>query len=260
MYQVDINLLNDRPEYSQDTAVQPQVESGDRTPMLLGAAFGGVLVGLVLIAFGAISLWNQRLASQEQKLDDQLEALAPQLAEVDNLKAEEKRLKTETQALATIFNQIKPWSATLKDLGERVPPQLQLTKIEQTTDQPDAKSNSKSKKKRSTKKRSKSKSAVTPLKAPSNLKISGNALQFDGVNDFVLTLRKSPFLKGDQTQLLSSERQEDQASGEDLVQLELKTQIDDVPTSELLPILNAKGARGLALRIETLRKKGALTK
>ena len=254
MFSIDINLLNDRPEYSQVTASQPSAGgSENNTPIFLGAAFGGGLLGLVLIAFGAMSLLNQQFASQEQDLDDQLAALAPQLAEVDNLQAQEKRLKSETQALGTIFNQIKPWSALLRDLSERVPPELQLTKIEQTTGSTRTSSRKNDKKNRS---QASGGGTVSPLKAPSDLKISGNSLQFDGVNDFVLTLRKSPFLNGDRTQLLSSTRETNKDSDQELVELELKTQINDVPASELLPILNAKGARGLAIRLEDLRKQG----
>jgi type IV pilus assembly protein PilN len=254
MYSIDINLLNDRPEYSQVSIPQPGRDSEDKTPMLLGAAFGGGLLGLVLIAFGAISLLNQQFVSREQDLDEQLEALTPQLAEVDNLQAQEQRLKAETQALATIFNQIKPWSALLRDLGERVPPDLQLTKIEQTaTPISEADTKQKGKSKAAT-------ATVAPLKAPSDLKIFGSSLQFDGVNDFVLTLRKSPFLNGNETQLISSKREVDKESEEQLVTLELKTQINDVPAAELLPILNAKGARGLAIRLEDLRKKGVSLK
>lgn len=256
MYSIDINLLNDRPEYSQVSLPQPGRDSADKTPILLGAAFGGGLLGLVLIAFGAINLLNQQFVSREQDLDNQLEALTPQLAEVDNLQAQEQRLKAETQALATIFNQIKPWSALLRDLGERVPPDLQLTKIEQSAtpvSEADPKQKGKSKSKTAT-------ATVAPLKAPSDLKIFGSSLQFDGVNDFVLTLRKSPFLNGNETQLISSKREVDKESEEQLVTLELKTQINDVPAAELLPILNAKGARGLAIRLEDLRRKGVSLK
>jgi type IV pilus assembly protein PilN len=78
------------------------------------------------------------------------------------------------------------------------------------------------------------------------------------VNDFELTLRKSPFLKADQTKLTSSERKVDSQSQTDLINYQLQTQINNVPASELLQILNAKGATGLVTRIESLKKQGVM--
>jgi type IV pilus assembly protein PilN len=255
MYPIDVNFLNDRPEYNSGTVTKgtysAPVESN--TPLVLGGAFAGGLVGLVLLAWGGLTLWNQQLASKEQNLDSQLASLAPKLQEVDGLVKQEKEVQAETQALAKVFNQIKPWSATLQDLRDRVPRGLQITLIEQVVPSPAPNASpSPSPSPNAT-------SSPAPAPPPAlDMKIGGNALSFSDVNDFELTLRKSPFLKADKTQLKTSERKVDDASKTDLINYEMQTQINDVPASELLQILNAKGATGLVTRIESLKKQGVM--
>ncbi|MGB7413816.1 MAG: PilN domain-containing protein [Thermosynechococcaceae cyanobacterium] len=253
MYSIDINLLNDRPEYSQDVTTGRSSGSGDsKVPLLLGFAVAGGSLGLVMVSFGILSFLNQQMVGKEQSLDAQLAQLAPQVSEVEALQAQEKVVRDETAALATIFNQIKPWSAMLQDLSDRVPPTLQLTKIEQ---------------------------AAAPVAAPpengaapqnppvaaappvtSGLKLTGNAVSFDNVNDFVLTLRKSPFLISDKTQLTTSEREttSNNAQGISLVKHEVTTEINAVPASDLMQALSTTGAQGLVARINLLKQKGVI--
>lgn len=257
MYPIDINFLNDRPEYSSATVTKgTYVGGGDsKTPLILGGAVAGGLLGLVLLAFGGLTLWNQQLAAKEQELDSQLSRLAPQLAEIDKLVAQETAVQAETSALAKIFNQIKPWSATLQDLRDRVPPALQITKIEQVISAPPAPASPAP----SPSPNAGSSPAPAPAAPPvQELKLGGNSLSFSDVNDFELTLRKSPFLKADKTQLISSERKTDGQSKVELVDYQLRTEINDVPASELLQVLNAKGATGLVTRIESLKTQGVM--
>lgn len=248
MYSIDINLLNDRPEYGQQVVSSANYDSDDKTPLFIGLGVGGAAIGLVLVGFGVMSFLNQQLVAEEENLDSELAQLAPKLAEVDDLKLQERQVKEETKALATIFNQIKPWSATLQDIRDRVPPTLQVTKIQQkaaTPPAPAGQQNAQAK-------------PVAALSAPTQLTITGNAISFNDVNDFVLTLRKSPFLTVAQTQLKSSERKTNDKTNVSLVQHQLETTINDVPASELLQILNAKGAPGLAARIGALKQKGVM--
>ncbi|WP_404784634.1 PilN domain-containing protein [Altericista sp. CCNU0014] len=255
MYQIDINLLNDRPELGTGTVIQGTFAGGgeSKMPLFLGGALAGGLVGLVLLLLGGITLFNQQLASREQALQSDLDKLAPGLSKVDELQAKEKVILAETAALATIFNQIKPWSATLQDLRDRVPPTLRITKIEQTATAAPAPSPSPS---------PAAGGAAAPPAAPppsSNLKVNGNTLNFSDINDFELTLRKSPFMKPDKTQLVMSQREAANAqTGVSLVQYELRTELSDVPASELLQVLNAKGASGLVSRIEVLKRQGVM--
>jgi type IV pilus assembly protein PilN len=266
MYPININLLNDRPGYSAGPVSSKGTLSGaDNTPLIWGGAFAGGLLALTLLAFGGVSLWSQQLVSQEQKLDADLTALAPGLSKVSELKAQEQVIQSETAALAKVFNQIKPWSATLQDLRDRVPATLQITKIEQTavaaTPPPSnsTQANSLSNKAlESSADKAKSDAAAAPPPPAGELKISGNTLNYSDVNDFELTLRKSAFLKPDQTKLMSSQRENNAQTGTSLIKYEMQTQLSDVPASEVLQVLNAKGATGLVSRIETLKRQGAM--
>ena len=249
MYSIDINLLNDRPEYGQQVVAASSYNSDDKTPLFLGLGVGGAALGLVLIGFGVMTFMNQQLLAEDENLDEELAQLAPQLAEVEDLKNQELQVKSETKALATVFNQIKPWSATLQDIRDRVPPTLQVTKIQQQAAAPPAPKQTG---------KPQATTAVAPLAAPTKLTITGNAISFNDVNDFVLTLRKSPFLTIAETQLMSSERKTNNKTQVSLVEHTLETTINDVPASELLQVLNAKGASGLAARIGVLKQKGVM--
>jgi type IV pilus assembly protein PilN len=265
MYPININLLNDRPGYSAGPVSSKGTLSGaDNTPLIWGGAFAGGLLALTLLAFGGFSLLSQQLVSQEQKLDADLTALAPGLSKVSELKAQEQVIQSETAALGKVFNQIKPWSATLQDLRDRVPATLQITKIEQTAaaappPSSSAQTNSLSNKAlESSADKAKSDAAAAPPPPAGELKISGNTLNYSDVNDFELTLRKSAFLKPDQTKLTSSQRENNAQTGINLIKYEMQTQLSDVPASEILQVLNAKGATGLVSRIETLKRQGAM--
>ncbi len=256
MYSIDINLLNDRPEYSQEVVSSRGAGSGDsKVPLFLGIAAAGSALGLVLVSFGLLSFLNQRQLAKEKSLDAKLTALAPQVKEVEALQAEQKVTEDETVALATIFNQIKPWSSMLQDLSDRVPPTLQITKIEQKVgaaaapagNQPNNGANA-------------DPNAPPPPPPVNGLKLTGNAISFGDVNDFVLTLRKSPFLEDGKTKLSTSERDQNSnnAEGVELVKHEVETEINTVPASELLQALNTTGASGLVSRINLLKQKGVI--
>ncbi len=267
MYQININLLNDRPGYNSGTVnAKGTLTGADNTPLIWGGAFAGGLMVLTLLALGGVSLLSQQLVSQEQKLDANLRELAPGLSKVSELQAQEQVIQSETAALAKVFNQIKPWSATLQDLRDRVPATLQITKIEQTAAAApppasgSAQTNSLSNKALESSADKAKGEAAAPVAPPpaGELKISGNTLNYSDVNDFELTLRKSAFLKPDQTQLTSSQRENNAQTGINLIKYEMRTQLNDVPASEVLQVLNAKGATGLVSRIETLKRQGAM--
>ncbi len=254
MNQIDINLLNDRPEYSTGSSSTPasSVGSESKAPLILGGVLAGGLIGLVLLLLGGLTVYNQNLASKNEELDSSLNKLAPELAKLEELKSKESVILAETAALAKVFNQIKPWSATLQDLRDRVPPTLQITSIEQTAGAAPAPSPTPSP-------APGAQASPAPAPPPSNdLKITGNALTFSDINDFELILRKSPFLKPEESKLVLSQRETDSQSKASLIKYEMKTQQNDVPASELLQVLNAKGATGLVARIETLKRQGVM--
>jgi type IV pilus assembly protein PilN len=258
MNQININLLNDRPEYSTGTSAQISANPEDKTPLILGGVLAGGLLGLVLLLLGGLTLYNQQLTSKNEQLESDLNKLAPELTKVEQLQAKEKVILAETEALAKVFNQIKPWSATLQDLRDRVPPTLQITSIEQAVAAAPAPSSSPQPSPSPTPP-PKDGSAAPAAPAPSNdLKLAGNALTFSDINDFELILRKSPFLKPEATKLVSSQREASAQTNVSLVKYEMNTQQNDVPASELLQVLNAKGATGLVARIQALKQQGVM--
>ncbi len=248
MYAIEINLLRGRPGYGEASLESPGASTSN-VPLFIGIGVGAGLVALVIAAFGVITFANQGLAQRQQELENELAKLVPNLKKVDQLKAEEQQIQAETKALATIFNQIKPWAALLQDFRDRTPPTLQITKLEQIAPKPPA---------AKTTGKDKDAKAPPPPPASSTIKISGSALTFGAINDFVLALRKSPFLKAEEVKLTTSDRVRDAQSQTTLVKFEITTKLNDVPATNLLEELKRKGATGLATRIETLKQKGVL--
>lgn len=257
MYSIDVNLLRDRQEFAQDLGGRRGIPGGSSSnlPLILGASAAAAAVGLVLAGSALMAFRNGQLTAEEQQLEDQLTKIAPQLSQLNQLKAEEQRVNAETQALATIFNQIKPWSSTLQDVGNRVPSTLQITKIEQATAPPPA---------APTPAASPSPGASPPPTAPAPppvttdvLTFSGKSRSFGDVNDFVLTLQQSPFLNNESTKLIQAQRVTSE-KGASLVDYKITTALSGVPASELLQELRRNGATGLVSRIDFLKQKGVI--
>jgi type IV pilus assembly protein PilN len=113
------------------------------------------------------------------------------------------------------------------------------------------------------------------------LEITGQADNFDRVNDFLVVLQKSNFFNAEQTTIVSSERLPEgtitpatnpgpqsegggsQSMG-DLPKLpakvgfKIQTELANVSTDELLRELERKGAVGLVSRIDALKQKGVI--
>lgn len=281
MYSLDINFLKDRPEYRPQVGTDAPKRTrqvGATTPLIVG-----VLVGLLLPA-AVGGLWfflqqqNAALTTEISGLDEEIKRQQIEQQKITNLNKQIGEVNAQTTALATVFNQIKPWSAMLQDIRERIPPGVQITNIQQTqvadTNQPTPSPSPAA-----------SPSPNTPPPAPkqvTQLEISGTARSFDDVNYFLLTLQRSPFFQNDQTQLISAELvrnsnrldvkvpQNRNQSGATVtyelpkvVQYKISTSLNDIPASELLQELNRKGAVGLVTRIRTLQQiqdKGATQK
>ncbi len=266
MYSLDINFLNDRPDYkpSERKAATSPGRSGaskDQTPIIMGAA---AALGVNALVGGAWLVFNQRNA----QLQNELNALEAQLGEKTNLVAELDRIYAEAQqtnedanALATVFNEIKPWSALTQELAELM--QIAGVKINsiQQTEPPTATA------------AAQVEGEATPTRATAKLEITGIANSFTQLNDFVLLLNQSPFFDGGQTQLLSARLKDnptqlvvDNSQGGNLnlpslqpvVEYRIETNLSAATASELLPQLKNKGAVGLVNRIQILQQKGVI--
>lgn len=282
MYSLDINFLNDRPELGSDkkrASTQGRQRSrpanpGDKRPLFLGAALGLAALALSGGLFLYLSTQNAALESEQQDLDGKLGDLAAKEKEAADVEAQIKAIKTESTALAGVFNSIKPWSALMQDVRARIPASVQILSIKPApastappSGQPAAKP---------------AVGAVEGAPPAGNVLISGVATGFNDVNDFLLVLQKSSFLKSEETKLVKAELQTEDRKLEPIrldnvpgsegatqaelpripkqVVFSIQAALTDVPASELLRELDRKGAVGLVTRIEALQQKGVIQK
>lgn len=272
MYSLDINFLNDRPEIRpQVQGNKPKQKPAAMTPLILGVALGLLLPGVVGGLWFFVQQQTAKLETRQAELDSQLASLQIQQDKIKQLNDEIAKVQGETNDLASVFNQIKPWSAMLQDIRERIPRGVQIQTIEQTEDTasaaaspaPDAQAPN-----------AQATSAPSPTM---KLAISGSARSFDEVNYFLLALQRSPFFKSDETQLVKAELVQNPNKVEvtvpqnktqsdatvtytlpKTVDYKIQTSLSDIPASELLRELDRKGAVGLVTRIRTLQEKGVI--
>lgn len=267
MYSLDINFLNDRPEFKPDAAKRggrrtSRFVSDDRRPLYWGIAAGVFFPVVMLALWGILQTRIAALQEEQAELDNQLGNLEAQKKELESVNAQIKQTTDETQALASVFNQIKPWSATTQDLRDRLPSGVQVTSIKQVVPQANTTS------------QPATAAAAQPVSGV--VQIAGLANSFNDVNDFMLTLQQSNFLQNDRTRLLSAKLGTTRTlqnldlpgsgsgnSGDSpklpaKVEFSIETALNDVPASELIRELDRKGAVGLVTRIEALKDKGVI--
>lgn len=294
MYSLDINFLNDRPDYKPVAAKSSaKKSSGGATDQL-------PLIGALLFAFGVnaavMGAWwwatnqNTNLATEQATLDQELATLNTQANTIKAINAETDKVTAEYKALAGVFDQIKPWSAMLQDLSARTPAGLQIAKIEQIDPSPSAVAAAPpppAATPAASPGASPSPASPTPAAAPApaaaptpvvpqqaaKVQISGIASTFAQVNDFMLLVQRSPFFLNTDTKLVAATlknnptqlqlRNQNAAAAElpklrPVVEYKIETTLSPTGASELLPELRSKQADGLAIRIETLQEKGVL--
>ncbi|MEG4842220.1 PilN domain-containing protein [Microcoleus sp. B9-D4] len=288
MYSLDINFLNDRPDYKPVATKSPAKKSSG------GAKDQLPIYGAVLFAFGinaaVIGAWwlatkeNTDLAAQQATIDTELATLNTQASTIKAINAETDQVTAEYKALAGVFDQIKPWSAMLQDLSARTPAGVQIGKIEQIDPSPSpvaAAPPPPAPTPAASPGASPSPASPAPAAAPvpvvpqqaSKVQISGIASTFAQVNDFMLLVQRSPFFLNTDTKLIAATlknnpaqlqvRNQNAAPTElpklrPVVEYKIETTLSPTGASELLPELRSKQADGLAIRIETLQEKGVL--
>lgn len=273
MYSLDINFLNDR---------KIVVDTGGRKPapvpvnqrMLM---YAGVAVGLILpAAVAGFWLFQQsettNLGTKLDNLKAQNATANAKLQQVAAIQKEADAINQETSGLATVFDQLKPWSALLQDVRDRLPAGVQLTCIAQVPATTTSITSCQGLQPSST-----ASTSGTPLSpgAPNTdiIVISGRTYSFDSINNFLLTLQNSTFFNRDSTQLITAElkdfptqvEQPDSANSagapakfKKAVEFTVQTNLSQIPASKSLPELERKGALGLVTRIEHLQQKGVL--
>ncbi|MGY6531020.1 MAG: PilN domain-containing protein [Cyanobacterium sp.] len=256
MHNIDINFLKER---NQDAITQVGKTAGfkkettmaERIPVLIGS---GVAVALIAAVGGASLLLNNQKTSTEasiSQLESEIQRLQGQNAEINQIQQQIDNINGQVGILVSVFDEIKPWSAMLREIAFLTPPNVQIQSITQSGNR--------------------------------ELTIAGVADSYDDVNDLMLTLKASNLLNRNETRLTSTSLTDnpsnvapsraalEAAEGEEVptnenliislgqvVSFNITTEINDVPSTELVNLLDNRGAIGLVSRIEALRQLGAL--
>lgn len=256
MYSLDVNFLKDRGAQSQESAARTRrAASGpaDWRPAILGAVVGALFP---LLALGGLLFANreaQRLQADKAEVDQQLAALQAEIAALEQLNLETQAVEADTAALVSVFDQIKPWSAILQDVSNRVPTTVRLQSLQREAGAEEAEGDV--------------------------LLLSGNAESYEDVNDFVLTLGDSLFIDAEKVTLQEATLADDptrvevNTSGENAPEVRVEpAQVvnytisapfdqwtyqgeEGDPTLEALANL---GAEGLVARIQELKEQGVI--
>lgn len=291
MYSLDINFLNDRPEYRKDRPT-PVGRAQPRSPQNQVPLVGALLFALGINAIVMGTWWwktneNSGLVKEQTRLDEEVAKLNTQANVIKAINAETDKVTAEYKALAGVFDQIKPWSAMLQDLSARTPAGVQIAKIEQIDPSPSpvaaappppppAASPAASPGASPSPAATPPPAVLPPVAPPQAAKvvISGIASTFDQVNDFMLLVQRSPFFLNTDTKLIAATLKNNPAQVQvrnqstagvteipklrPVVEYKIETSLSPTVASELLPELRSKQADGLAIRIETLQEKGVL--
>ncbi len=269
MYSLDINFVKDRPEYKLDKGKQSskrRLPVSNFTQLYLGLATGLLLPAVVGAGWLFLQNQNSQLEQNIAKLDENLSRLGIQQQEIKKIQEETNQIKAETQALATVFNQIRPWSAILQDIRDRTPVAVQIESIKQTA----AAAPPQGQPAPNASPPPQGQPAANPV---GGIEVSGVARSFNDVNDFLLTLQQSPFFKPTDTKIVTAELIDNPIQAAvpvaqstkavpiklpQVVRYTIQSSLSDAQASELLRELERKGALGLVTRIRTLQKRGII--
>jgi type IV pilus assembly protein PilN len=257
VYSLDINFLKDRapsPNPSGGTKIKTPVSPGDLTPLYIGGAVAAFSLAIAGTGWWILQGQNEQLQQNIAQLEQENQKLEAEIGNINKIRQEITQVKSETQALVTVFDQIRPWSAILQDVRERIPSSVQLESIKHMA--------------------ASAPGASTPPPAgqaqPSSaggIEVGGFARSFADVNDFLVTLQQSRFLKAKDVRITNAELTEAPAppggipQGAKLpkvVKYTIQSSLSDVPASELMRELEQKGTVGLVARIRSLQQTGAL--
>jgi len=270
MYSLDINFLKDRPENKQNKGTRisrSRLPAGNWNSIYVGLAAGVLLPAIVGVWWLFLQNKNAQLQSKNAEIDAQLNSLGIQEQQLQKIQSETNKIKAENQALATVFNQIHPWSATLQDLRDRIPAAVQIQNIKQT-----ALSTPQQSQPAPNSAPSAAQKGQSAANSAGGIEISGMASSFSDANDFLLTLQQSSFFKPADTKIVTAELIDSPISAAgvsksptalpvkppQVVRYTIQSNLSDVPASKLIQELEYKGTFGLVNRIRTLQKIGVI--
>ncbi|MTJ48668.1 PilN domain-containing protein [Dolichospermum sp. UHCC 0259] len=263
MYSLDINFLKDRPEYQKQSATKVQkqpIQLGNLIPVYIGVGVGLVFPALVFIGLSILEGKTTEVNQEIAKLEEEGKSLDSRIANINKIKAETAGIYVQTKALVTVFDQIRPWSAMLQDLRDRIPSKVQIETINQIAPSPPGKDAV----------------AATTTNTAGFLEISGFAISYPLVNDFALSLGQSKFFNKEETRIITAELMDapaitgfsppkaDTSTSNvkikpiQVVKYTIKTGLSSVPASDLIQELEKKGTVGLVDRLRNIKKVGVI--
>ncbi|MEH1909167.1 PilN domain-containing protein [Nostoc sp.] len=258
MYSLDVNFLKDRPAYQGNTEKKRgkalKFPAGNLIPVYVGVGLGIGLPVLLGISWWFLQGKIVELQGTAAQLDQESKRLDTEIGNITKIKTETIAIKGETQALVSVFDQIRPWSAMLQDLRDRTPAAVQIETIKQIPPV-----------------------AVVAGQPPNNpaggLEITGMARTFNDVNDFLLSLQQSLFLKPTESRIVTATLVDaplTPGAGQpttgviikppQVVKYTIQSTMSDVPASSLIQELEKKGTVGLVTRIRSMQQTGVIPK
>ncbi|AKG22433.1 PilN domain-containing protein [Calothrix sp. 336/3] len=253
MYSLDINFLKDRPTHQDksEKKVRAKLPAGSMLPLYIGVAVGLSLPVLFGAGWFILQAKNSELEQIVVQLEQENQKLDTQLSSINKIKDEVNAVKAETQSLVAVFDQIRPWSAMLQDLRDRIPATVQIENIKQTL--PSAPE------------------AGKPEPNPAGgVELIGYARSFNDVNDFLLILQQSNLLNGSEARITGAELVDAPIKNPittttginikppQVVRYTIQSSLSNIPASDLMQELERKGTVGLVSRIRSLQKTGVL--
>ncbi|MEH2461440.1 PilN domain-containing protein [Nostoc sp.] len=258
MYSLDVNFLKDRPAYQgkpeKKGGIALNFPAGNLTPVYVGVGLGVGLPVLLGISWWFLQGKIVELQAKATELDQESKKLDTDIGNITKIKTETIAMKAETQALVSVFDQIRPWSAMLQDLRDRTPAAVQIETIKQLPPV-----------------------AVVAGQPPNNpaggLQITGLARSYNDVNDFLLILQQSQFLKSTESRIVTATLVDPPltpGAGQpttgviikppQVVKYTIESTMSDVPASSLIQELEKKGTVGLVTRIRSMQQTGVIPK
>lgn len=269
MYGLDVNFLKDRnPNQNNSGGTRksfalPSAGASGSAALFIGAAIGLSLPIISGVAWWFLEARNAELDTNIAQLEQENQRLETEIGSINKLKAEITQIKSENQALVSVFDQIRPWSAMLQDMRERIPATVQIENIEQISVTPSA----------SAQPAPAPVGAATAAAPPTSfgVRLTGMARSFNDVNDFLLVLQQSRFFKANESKIVSAELVDAPIPAgaapvvggvpvkpPQVVKYTIQSHLSDIPASELMRELEQKGTVGLVSRIRSLQQKGVL--
>lgn len=223
MYSLDINFLSDRVEVTEAVESTPIADTqylfGGVGIAVLAMALAGGAYFYVQVTNASLQEELGKLTVKEQELDAKLKKLAQDESAI-------KSIQDRTKVLVDLFIGDLPPSAILQDIKARTLGNIKISSLSQSG---------------------------------KTIKILGQGLAFNDVNDLVLLLQSSPYFDPAKTTLGSAKLQPTVKDKQvALVDFDINAELTSKAVTELLPELQKSGSEGMVTRIKLLQQKGAI--